>query len=444
MVLNAVVKHPDDSKLFDEDDKNIIQQFFKLSVDPQKLYVRMFQRKIKWHQVTKLDYPEIEDDLSVIVDELIGNEFFDNGFEKMYEIELDLMSSIDKGNWDRGLEIYSSCKELESSQSTENDDLHAHVSTLPRFLRRYSAGSTLVRCLSHGVDILERLRKYEAAVDQLEKLINQTDYHLDYRGRWTERLALNLEQHLKQPKKIVIEGRIVPTSSTSGCKTTFMTPVEDSCDVIMSSVEDFAIYHYKTAGFDEGVHGESSTFTSLFCLLFWDIIFMSGIPDVFRSPHQIAPLDLNSKYFYYQRKEDIDDKLEWIRTASSVEINDQLATSWTMHCGMTSLVNWGLFRSFQHLESLSECITGGILSKICERLAKDYRFTRSGFPDLVVWSTSQKIFKVVEVKGPNDRLSTKQTLWLDFLLNIGVSAEVCHVTGSGTKKLKKGNNNKSF
>jgi len=35
----------------------------------------------------------------------------------------------------------------------------------------------------------------------------------------------------------------------------------------------------------------------------------------------------------------------------------------------------------------------------------------------------------VEVKGPNDRLSAKQTLWLDFLVSLGVEAEVCHVQG---------------
>jgi len=37
--------------------------------------------------------------------------------------------------------------------------------------------------------------------------------------------------------------------------------------------------------------------------------------------------------------------------------------------------------------------------------------------------------QIVEVKGPGDRLSTKQILWLDFLTRIGVDAEVCHVKG---------------
>ena len=36
---------------------------------------------------------------------------------------------------------------------------------------------------------------------------------------------------------------------------------------------------------------------------------------------------------------------------------------------------------------------------------------------------------MVEVKGPGDRLSTKQILWLDYLRSLGVDAEVCHVQG---------------
>lgn len=36
-----------------------------------------------------------------------------------------------------------------------------------------------------------------------------------------------------------------------------------------------------------GIHGEGSTFSTLFALLLWDIIFMQGIPDVFRNPYQV-------------------------------------------------------------------------------------------------------------------------------------------------------------
>ena len=41
-----------------------------------------------------------------------------------------------------------------------------------------------------------------------------------------------------------------------------------------------------------------------------------------------------------------------------------------------------------------------------------------------------QLSRIVEVKGPNDRLSTKQVLWLDYLLEFGAQAEVCHVEGT--------------
>ena len=37
-----------------------------------------------------------------------------------------------------------------------------------------------------------------------------------------------------------------------------------------------------------GIHGEGSTFSTLFGLLLWDIIFMDGVPDAFRNAYQVT------------------------------------------------------------------------------------------------------------------------------------------------------------
>lgn len=60
------------------------------------------------------------------------------------------------------------------------------------------------------------------------------------------------------------------------------------------AVEEYALSYYRQQGFDQGIHGEGSTFSSLYCLFMWDIIFASGIPDVFRSPFQVHVQCLNS------------------------------------------------------------------------------------------------------------------------------------------------------
>ncbi|MEQ2177139.1 Fanconi-associated nuclease 1 [Goodea atripinnis] len=61
-------------------------------------------------------------------------------------------------------------------------------------------------------------------------------------------------------------------------------------------------------------------------------------------------------------------------------------------------------------------------------MAKDYRHCRGGLPDLVVWNTSNNTYK-----GPNDRLSQKQQIWLDELQRLGAEVEVCHVTAIGAR-----------
>lgn len=41
--------------------------------------------------------------------------------------------------------------------------------------------------------------------------------------------------------------------------------------------------------------------------------------------------------------------------------------------------------------------------------------------------------QLVEVKGPHDRLSPKQMLWLSELHKLGAAVEVCHVQDVGGK-----------
>ena len=67
------------------------------------------------------------------------------------------------------------------------------------------------------------------------------------------------------------------------------------------------------------------------------------------------------------------------------------------------------------------------MAAIFKRLSECYRFNRSGFPDLLLWNLEKKIIKAVEVKGPGDQLSSKQSLWLNFMNKCGLDAEVCYV-----------------
>ncbi|KFM82475.1 Fanconi-associated nuclease 1, partial [Stegodyphus mimosarum] len=364
---------------------------------------------------------------------------------------------------------------------------------MPVFLKRYTSFHVYVRCMTQGVEILQRLRHYNEAVILLKRLLKQKVFCQDYRGRWWDRLALNLEQHLKKPQeaieaireglqdknvrvghryslltralrilkstnenddfkkeilkaadvidtpKVTIRGRLFP-KTILGRRHVFISSsatAEDNDDITVLGVEALAIEHYKSQGFTEGVHGEGSTFISLYALLFWDIIYDGSIPDVFISPYQTHPLDLNSDSFFHTREKLILSHLENMRLSTTEELKEIVKTTWENHFGKSSLVSWDRFTDVDHVKGLVACMGNSLLCGICERLARDFRFTRSGVPDLVVWNPETSLVKIVEVKGPGDKLSSKQILWLDYLIKLGADAEVCLVEAVGSKKLRK-------
>ena len=73
---------------------------------------------------------------------------------------------------------------------------------LPEFLRYFTAGSVLVRLLNQGVEILQRRKEYAAAVALIKQLLGQEVYNLDLHGYWWDRLALNLDVHLKKQEQV--------------------------------------------------------------------------------------------------------------------------------------------------------------------------------------------------------------------------------------------------
>ncbi|XP_057889728.1 fanconi-associated nuclease 1 [Melospiza georgiana] len=636
VVLRAVLQNEDDVRLFNEQDLNIITKFYKLSVGGQKLYVRLFQRKLNWLKVNKIEYGEISVDLSPIIEELAEARFLQteseledlcegldllsapelktlakifhlpnpNGqkqqlvddflklskqrsifsrsqagigtvilkrvkelagrcvrvcrearavFSRMLllfalpesleeeeagsagqgllstvlranmghmvfpsytvnrktqvfqdredliryatavHLSNDIATAMVNGNWEEANNLYLYAKE--TWNELKNHPSLSYHRTLPDYLRRFTVGWVYTRILSQGVEILQRLHKYKEAVQQLQSLLAQDVYCTDSRGRWWDRLALNLHQHLKNTKKaigcirraladaavrtghrlalcqralrirdspscrqlqgllqdlplltvhdvthVTISGKMCPQTGM-GKSVFLMEDIGDgeggqdcSVSTVMCSVEELALTHYRRNGFDQGIHGEGSTFITLYGILMWDIIFMDDIPDVFRNSYQTSPLDLYTDSFYENRRAVIEARLQQLHTASSETLAELVTDIWSTQEGKAAaLVNWGRFTSLQQVQSLVSCLGGRFLSGVFQRLSRDLRHCRGGLPDLLVWRSHSQHFKLVEVKGPNDRLSPKQVLWLSELHKLGAAVEVCHVQDVGGK-----------
>jgi Fanconi-associated nuclease 1 len=67
------------------------------------------------------------------------------------------------------------------------------------------------------------------------------------------------------------------------------------------------------------VHSEGSIVSTLFSLLFWDILFAT-IPGAFETPYQTAPLDLWEDSFYWLREDLIKARVQELESGRAAEI----------------------------------------------------------------------------------------------------------------------------
>eukprot|EP00794_Sanderia_malayensis_P009457 gene9457-10445_t len=339
------------------------------------------------------------------------------------------------------------------------------------FLLRFSAEWVYTRVCGKCVEVLEKNGKYGAAVDLLKSLLSQNVYCTSSRGFFWERLTIDVERYMKNPAmaldciKTALEDPFVRTGkrlgiiaratricnnkknkllkiklpdvemeecnndvkevtitaslyldTSSAQRAVFLSsePAKnghtDETNKIFTDVEKCALLHYKKSGYPKGVHAESASYTMIFALLFWDVIFMD-IADAFVGPYQACPLDFFTDYFYEKRKKKIDKRLEKIRTSSNEDLRQLIYDSWTQHEGHCCVgANWKIFDSVKDIMDVISCLGGIATSGICELLCKDYKDRCSGMPDLLVWNPSTCLCKAVEVKGPGDKLSHKQAL----------------------------------
>ncbi|KAL5511287.1 hypothetical protein ACEPAH_4503 [Sanghuangporus vaninii] len=190
------------------------------------------------------------------------------------------------------------------------------------------------------------------------------------------------------------------------------------------NVETLVLHHYELDGY-KGFHSEASIVSTIWGLLFWDILF-SSVPGAFETPYQSAPLDIASECFYFARKDAVEERLQEINDGKAPEILASVDDKYRENNTMCVGVRWNNY-SKQDLVEIVTCLGGEGLSVICRLFCEDYGGRHSGVPDLIVWRMKDKLAKFVEVKGPGDNLSENQKVWIDVLRQAGIDVEVCRV-----------------
>ncbi|KIK55162.1 hypothetical protein GYMLUDRAFT_76710 [Collybiopsis luxurians FD-317 M1] len=206
----------------------------------------------------------------------------------------------------------------------------------------------------------------------------------------------------------------------------------DTCNVEQRALQYYAS---EEGGGYQGLHSETCILTTVFGLLFWDILF-ANVPGAFETKFQIAPLDLMEDSFHDSRKDSINARLEELRNGKALEILNRHDTQYRANKTWCVGVNWDVCDKEQ-LAQIVECMSGETLAVICDLFCHDYAARASGVPDLIVWNHEERKCKFVEVKGPGDRARDNQTLWFDTLLGAGLEVDLCRIQEDNTKNRNK-------
>ncbi|MGB0538529.1 MAG: VRR-NUC domain-containing protein [Alloalcanivorax venustensis] len=169
---------------------------------------------------------------------------------------------------------------------------------------------------------------------------------------------------------------------------------------------------------------ENSLIPGLFGLLFWDAIFAPA-PGAFFHPFQSGPADLHHPEFRHRRRDEFD---AGFQTLADGEHRARILARYREKFGRLSpFVHWGRL-SEALLEQALDCLPADHLALCFERLLADIAANRAGLPDLIQFWPAQRRYRMVEVKGPGDRLQDNQRRWLDFFIARDLPVAVCQVT----------------
>jgi len=261
------------------------------------------------------------------------------------------------------------------------------------------------------IRLLEKQGDFSAAWQLLNELLQTPcdEHELQVAQRMAPRLAKKLgeaavkktrssvvEQHLVLPRTIDVEGNFLR--------------VEEVVRQHLDQPESPCFYV------------ENLLLSGLFGLWLWPEMFR-GIDGAFANPFQAAPLDLYQENFSTNRP-GINQLWQLL---DENQYQDHIRQVWREKNGITNhLVHWQ-FLDQALLDLALHSIPATHLKAIFERLLFDIKNNRSGLPDLIQFFPSTNSYRMIEVKGPGDRIQDNQQRWLDYFAANAIPAEVWYV-----------------
>ncbi|RYG10583.1 MAG: VRR-NUC domain-containing protein [Chitinophagaceae bacterium] len=171
------------------------------------------------------------------------------------------------------------------------------------------------------------------------------------------------------------------------------------------------------------LYAENELINGLFGLWLWPEMF-SDTDGAFANPFQTAPLDLYQEAFQENRP----GLPELWKLFDNDTHHTHINNIWKQKNGIANqFVSWH-FIDEPILNLALQCIDKEHLKRIFQRLLFDLKANRSGLPDLIQFFPETNTYRMIEVKGPGDRIQDNQQRWLDFFSKNNIPAEVCYVS----------------
>jgi hypothetical protein len=256
---------------------------------------------------------------------------------------------------------------------------------------------------------------------------------LEKQGRWREawdRLSLIESSGASEPIRQLSERMRRRLGSRLGCSATRRHTscawptlrVELTRPLEPEAVEVLAARHLAR---EEApvFYVENALLNSLLGLWCWEAIF-APVPGAFFHPFQAAPADLLAPDFCCRRARPFS---ECRAALASGEYRDRILRTFQEKAGLASpFVSWDRL-SAPLLDLALECIPAEHLRQCFERILADIGANRAGLPDLIQLFPRERRYRLIEVKGPGDRLQNNQIRWLGFCAAAGIEVAVCKV-----------------
>jgi hypothetical protein len=185
-----------------------------------------------------------------------------------------------------------------------------------------------------------------------------------------------------------------------------------------------AEYHASLDGTDSCHYVENSLFNAVLGLLLWDVVF-APLPGAFYNSFQYRPSDFYAHDFHARRSDLL--AQVWASINNNEDIWRIVSARWQQKQGlMNPLVNWQDI-NLEIIRLALERIEHLHWRAVFERILRDLRNNRSGFPDLVHFPPAGG-YRLIEVKGPGDSLQNNQQRWMQYFHQHGIPHQLARVT----------------